>query len=197
MRKLKRIAVCLLAAMCMVCMCVPVTAEAKAKVAKVDKTMKYKGDKERFTLFGVTGSGKKVWRYKCGWNLATELNSVSYKVSGDSVYVIDGRTFVRLSLQKGKALAKKKNFFPEEDAPYSAAMYIDKKGYLYATGYYGDRIYKISPKGKLVWEKTVRSDCAWPTEIKASGNKMTIYYEGAGSPDVVINMKTGKIIKYI
>ena len=179
---------------CIICVCMPVSAQAKAKVTRVVLDKKYSNNYEICTLLGQTGDGKTVWKYKCGKNLATELTSVSFKQYGGYVYVIDGKKFLKLKLQTGKKAVVNKKAFGEGE--YSATMYIDGKGNLYASGYYSDTIYKISPKGKCLWKTKVKDACCWPYKMECSGNRLTVLYEGWGSPDVVLKTSNGKIIKY-
>ena len=177
---------------CIVCMSMPVSAQAKVTKVVLDK--KYSSNYEVCTLLGQTRDGKTVWKYKCGKNRATELTSVSFKQSGNYVYVIDGKSFLKLKLQTGKKAAVNKKAFAE--ATYSATMYIDGSGNLYASGYYSDMIYKLSPKGKRLWQTKVKESCYWPYKMKCSGNRLKVFYEGEGSPDVVLKTSNGKIIKY-
>lgn len=195
MKRLKKIAVIIVTMMSLVFVCMPVAAASKGKVDKVIKTTTYKNNKEQCTILGQTADGKVLWQYKCAKHPAAELSGVSFTTYKNYVYLTDGRTFVKLNKQSGKRLIKKKNIFPEIQG--SAKMYVDKKGSLYVTGYYNDTIYKISPKGKMVWSRRVKSECYWPIKIKYSKNKITVYYDGNNSPNVVINARNGKIIKYI
>ena len=194
MNKSKNLIAVLLLTVCTICACILVTAQAKEKVTGVVRSVEYKGNREYCTLFGLTEKGKKVWSYKCSEAPAAELFHVSYMIYVDDVYVIDGKDFIKLKLQNGKKVLTKKNAFSE--VPGGAVMTADKTGNLYATGYYSDLIFKISPKGKCLWKTKVKSDCYWPVKIRCSGNKLSIDYEGEGSPGVLINAKSGKIIKY-
>lgn len=194
MKSLKRVIAVLVIMLTLGLACMPAAAASKEKAAKISKTATYRNNKEQCTIWGKTAAGKVVWKYKCTKRRAAELSGVSFITYKNYVYLIDGRTFIKLNKQNGKKLLTKKNLFPEIQG--SAAMCVDKNGNLYVTGFYSDTIYKISPKGKMIWSRRVKNECYWPSKIKYSKNKLTVCYDGNNSPDVVINANSGRIIKY-
>ena len=149
MKNRKKFAALLIIALTLIFACVPAAAASKAKVAKVVKKTTYSHNKEQCTILGKTSAGKVVWKYKCTKHTATELSGVSFTTDKKYVYLIDGRTFIKLNQQTGKKVLKKKNLFPE--AQGSAVMCVDGSGNLYVTGFYSNTVYKVSPKAKLVW----------------------------------------------
>lgn len=179
--------------MCVLLGAVPVS--AKTTVSKVTCTRVDKNGRQYFVMYGKTSTGKKVWKYTSKTYTSTELNALSYKTVGNKVYIIEGRMLPVLNKQTGKALLKKNPFFAKNKS--GMVMYVDSAGNLYTTGYYERVIYKISPKGKVLWKKTVRSDCYWPYKMKISGNKLVVYYEGEGTHAAILYNQTGKTYQYI
>ncbi|HIQ98061.1 MAG TPA: PQQ-binding-like beta-propeller repeat protein [Candidatus Limivivens merdigallinarum] len=192
MRRVKKVLAVLLMVSCLLVS--GITVSARAAVTKVTDVNNYKNGKQSMVIYGKTRTGKNVWKYKSKSYTATELSAVSYKVWKNRVYIVEGKTLTILNKQTGKALLKRKRVFSQNMG--SAVMYIDKGGNLYTTGYYGDVIYKISPKGKVLWKRTVSSSCYWPTKIRISGNRLVVYYDGYRAPDAVLNKKSGKLINY-
>lgn len=194
MKSLKKVVVILVVMMNLVSSCMPAAAASKEKVANVTKKTTYSNRKEQCTIVGKSAAGKTIWKYKCAKHPAAELSGVSFTTYKNYVYLLDGRAFVKLDKQTGKKLLKKKNLFPETQG--SAVTCVDNQGNLYLTGYYSNTVYKVSPEGKLVWSRKVKSSCYWPSKIKYSKNKLTVSYDSNGSPKAVINAKNGKLIKY-
>ena len=159
--------------MCVFMFCMPVYA-GKA----VNVTMKSKGSpyvfQQYYILYGRDLSGKTVWKYKTSKQPFTELNSANYVVKGKSVFLIDNDTYIRIRKSDGKVLVKKK--LPS--AIWGAKLKVDSSNYLYAIGYYGSTLYKISSKGIIKWSHTFVSDYYWPYKISIMKNTVTVYFEG-------------------
>ena len=193
MKKKKLVLAALLFMICMLFGTVPVS--AKTTVTKVTCTRVNKNNRQYFVMYGKTNTGRQVWKYTSKTYTATELNALSYQVHGNRIYIIEGRNLILLNKQTGKKTLTRNALFKNNKS--GMVMYIDSAGNLYTTGYYERVIYKISSKGKLLWSKTVRSDCYWPYKMKISGNRLAVYYEGEGSPNVLLNKQTGKTIRYV
>lgn len=194
MKAFKTSAVSLLFLLCVTMACVTVQAKSSGKVTKVEKSTWYSDNMEYCTIEGKTSDGRTVWKYECAEHPATELSSVSYEVSKQNVYIIDGDAFIRLHKQTGKKRSEKKEAFPEMLG--SAAMFVDSSGNLYVTGYYGDTVYKVNKKGKQLWASKVAENCFWPDKITCTGKKIKVHYTGEGSQDVVFSARNGKIVSY-
>jgi hypothetical protein len=172
---------------------------AKAKVTNVDsKLCSYEKNDEYYQykiIYGKAKNGKTVWKYKTSKCLATELDSATWKVKGNSVYIIDDTTFIRLNKQTGKVVSKKKL-----DSSYdlwSASMYVDGDGNLYSIGYYGSKIVKCTKNGVVKWVKDIDENYYWPYKIELSGNKLTVFFDGDSNyQKIILNIKTGKILEY-
>ncbi len=192
MKAFKTGAVSLLFFLCVMMTCTAAQAKSSDKVTKVEKNTRYSDNMEYCTIVGKNSAGRTVWRYKCAGHPAAELSSVSYKVSKQNVYIIDGDTFIRLHKQTGKKRSKKKEAFPETLG--SAAMFVDGSGNLYAAGYYGDTVYKVNKKGKQLWASKTAENCFWPDEITRTKKGIKVHYTGEGSQDVVFDAENGEIL---
>ncbi len=193
MKVFKTGAISLLFLLCVIMSCTAVQAKSSDKVTKVTKSTRYSDNMEYCTIIGKNSNGKTVWKYKCAEHPATELSSVSYKVSKQNVYIIDGDTFIRLHKQTGKRRSKKKEAFPEILG--SAAIYVDSSGNLYATGYYGDTVYKVNKKGKQLWASKTAENCFWPDKITSTEKGIKVHYTGEDSQDVVFDAENGEILQ--
>jgi hypothetical protein len=174
--------------------------KSQASVSTVKSKWKYYKKNNRYyqsaVIYGKTKSGKTVWKYKTSRCLATELDSASWKVKGNSVYIIDNATFIRLNKQTGKVVSKKK--LDSSYSLWSATMYIDGDGNLYAIGYYGSEIIKCTKNGVVKWShRIINSNYYWPYKIKLSGKKLTVFFDGDSNyKKIILNTKNGKIISY-
>lgn len=194
MKGFKKMLVCLLiGVMCMVEFAPSVEAATK-KAVKVERLVKYNAKTGKIThiLTGKTSSGKKVWTYKCRPSYSCELDSMSYKVKGNYVYVIDDIYFVRIRLSDGKIM-NKKNHGQGNDL-WDAALLVDKNGNLYAIGEYSSTVHKFTKTGKILWSTKVPSDYYWPVSMKLTGNKLRIKFWPDESDPIYysLNAKTGK-----
>ena len=169
--------------------------KSSKKVVKIE-------DKEIFTknyyksyhvLTGVTANGTKVWKYKTAKNYVTELSSVGFKIVGKYVYVFDYGKFIKIKKDTGKVVFKKKNNVFKIGG---IVLNADAQGNAYAQGYYSDVVFKISPKGKVLWKTDMsKTGYYWPYKIKIGKNKIKVIYCGdTGSGTITYNKKTGKII---
>ena len=187
MRSRKLILLTLISTVILLFCAVPVLASQATTIEK-----KYDHSKNGYIstkLYGRDSAGNKVWTYKCKTVRPTELDSVSYVIKGKYAYVIDDNRFVRIRLRDGKIINKKK--LPE--SIWSAAMLVDKNGYLYAVGYYGKNVYKINKKGKVIWKSELPQNYDWPYKMKLSGKKLRIKFFAEWSPRYYyINTKSGK-----
>ncbi|MDO5702969.1 MAG: hypothetical protein Q4G47_06420, partial [Lachnospiraceae bacterium] len=109
--------------------------------------------------------------------------------NGKFVYVIDANKYIRLRLADGKVTLKKK--LPTN--MYSATMAVDKKGSLYAIGYYGATLYKISSRGDIIWKHVFSADYYWPSKITLSGRKVVVAFDGDPKfAKAKVDARTGK-----
>lgn len=175
----------------------PLTGHAKTTVSKVtSKRYNYRTNDNYYqysVICGKTKKGKTVWKYTTSKCIATELDSASWKVKGNYVYVIDNTTFLRLNKQNGKVVSKKK--FKSSFSLWGATMYVDGSGNLYAIGYYGQHLIKFTSKGTVKWTRKIKNSYYWPYKITSSGRKLTVYFDGNGRK-AAIDTKTGKISSY-
>lgn len=154
------------------------SAEA-ADAVKVQHKQKYADGKQYGVIKGLDSSGKTVWTYKTSKQEATELDSTSVITKGSFVYIIDNKSYIRLKKSTGKVAVKKN--LKISDSTWSAALQVDSDKNLYAIGYYGSTLYKISKDGKLLWKHAFPTEYYWPTKIKVSGGKVTVSFDGDGN----------------
>lgn len=67
-------------------------------------------------------------------------------MKGSSVYIIDDKTFVRLSKQTGKVLAKKSSKYLDG---WMGAMAVDNNGNSYSIGKYATYLVKVNKAGTV------------------------------------------------
>lgn len=166
------------------------------KVVKVKIEGKYGNYKQWHIISGVDKSGKTIWKYRTKKYVATELDATTCKVYKNSVIIFENGKFRKLDKQTGKVIIKgKKTIIPA----YSITFTCDKNGNIYAAGYYDNSVYKISPKGKVLWKTNVqKTEKYWPYKLKFSNGKLKVWYDGSLSPGYIIfKGKNGKIIKNV
>ena len=176
----------------------PVQAKKRTASTVTSKTS-YKNDKEFMTVRGLDKQKKVVWKYVTSKYPATELAQTKCVVRKNRVYVFENSKVMALRKKDGKCL-----WTSSPISPAGHVIRFDEDNNLYVTGYYDTTIYKVSPKGKILWKKSIsRTGNYWPYKITISGNKVTILYE-MNSKDsssqkkhkVILNVKNGKLIKY-
>ena len=167
-----------------------------ATVTKVKRKQTYSGGFEYNTISGYTSSNKKVWSLKLKKVSATQVSQVNAKMRGNYLYVTWGRHFYRLNVQTGKVMVTKKKLF--KYTPGGAAMYIDASGNLYIVGYLSRDLYKVSPKGKILWKKSLDNSLCWPYKIQQKGDNIQLTFEAEWSHrKAQFRMKDGEFVKYI
>jgi hypothetical protein len=195
-RKLRPALIVCLAIMLAMAMSMPLTAAASSKVAKV-KFSRTKGDTEQMVVKGVTKSNRVVWKYTSKKYAATELLRTQCKVRGKKVYIFDGSTLRILSKATGKRLHTVKNL-----TMAGHAIGFDTRSNIYVTGYYDTVLYKVSPKGKVLWKADYESTGKyWAYKIKATSSRVTVtcdandsYPGGQGPYYVVFSASNGAIL---
>lgn len=170
-----------------------------ATVTKVTHTVKtYQGSgkgfnwKQYMLISGKTNSGKTVWTYKTKTCVAAGGRSATLQVKGSSVYIIDDKTFVRLSKQTGKVLAKKSSKYLYG---WMGAMAVDSKGNSYSIGKYATYLVKVDKSGNVKWKCNMNAYCGYEfaDKVSLSGNKVTVRF-GSNTKKVTVNASTGKVI---
>lgn len=168
--------------------------KSSKKVVKIQDDMVCVEDYKHFhVLTGITEDGTKVWEYKTKKVVSTELESIAYKIVGNYVYVFEYGNFTKLKKDTGKVVVKKKNkVFKVAGVTFNT----DKNGNAYAQGYYSDVIFKVSPKGKVLWKKNMsKTGYYWAYKIKVGKKNIKVVYGGElGSGTITYNKKNGKII---
>ena len=175
---------------------------ATPKVVKVEMKVFYYDSqyKECYKLYGKTKSGKTVWTYKTKKYNSTEISYISWKKWKNQVVIFENGYLIKLNLQNGKRILKTKK--PLDDGGYQCFC-IDRKGNIYVQGWYGGNVYKISPKGKVIWKKDVskKYELLWPEKITIKNGKVKVKCSrviGSEIDDghyVLLNAKNGKILK--
>jgi hypothetical protein len=194
--KLKPALIVCLAIMLTVVMSMPLTAAASSKVVKV-KVTRTKGSVEQMVVKGLTRSNKVVWKYTSKKYAATELLRTKCIVRGTRVYIFDSTTLRILSKASGKRLYTTKHL-----TMASHAVGFDKHSNIYVTGYYDTVLYKVSPKGKLLWKTNYdKTGKYWAYKIKATTSRVTVIcgandkYPGESGPyKVVFSASKGAIL---
>ena len=168
--------------------------KSSKKVVKIkDKGICLKNAKGYHILTGITADGTKVWKYKTKKVTFTELDDIAYKIVGNYVYLFEYGNFVKIKKDTGKVVVKKKNkVFKVGGVTFNT----DKKGNAYAQGYYSNVVFKVSPKGKVLWKKDIsKTGYYWAYKIKIGKNAIKVVYCGdSGSGTITYSQKNGKII---
>lgn len=179
------------------CVIIPTKTSSAASVSKVTCQYKYSSYKQYAIISGKTSSGKTVWKYTSAKYPATELDAVTMKTKGNSVYILEGRKYIRLGKNTGRVLANR-TVLPATESWGSPAMAISNSGNLYAIGYYDSVVYRISSSGKVIWKRNINySDCYWPYKITLSPGKVNVFFDPPvnGKRVVVLKASNGKILK--
>lgn len=116
------------------------------KVVEVKNDVKCEGTKEWSIISGIDKNGKTVWKYRTKKYEAAQLNATTCGTYKNTVIIFEKGKLRKLNKQTGKVLYKGK----KEIIPAGGINFIcDKKGSIYATGYFDSDVYKFSPKGKF------------------------------------------------
>ena len=173
-----------------------VEAATVTKVTHVVKTYQTSGFPKQYTLItGKTSSGKTVQTYKTKACATAGGRSATLQVKGSSVYIVDDKTFVRLSKQTGKVLAKKSSKYLYG---WMGAMAVDNNGNSYSMGKYATYLVKVNKSGTVKWKCNMNAYNGYDfaDKVTVSGNKVTVRFGYAGGK-VVVNASTGKVMQYI
>ena len=174
------------------------TTYAKEKVTKVTYTTKMKNDKECMIVKGLSSKKKTIWSYKTPYRVLAQCSTFKCIVKKNRVYVFDYLRLLILNKSNGKRLYTVKN--TPERGHFAT---VTNKYNCYEIGYIGNnsgRLYKISPKGKIIYEsaKISKYSYGWPTSIKVSGKYVYVgCYKFNGQPKPVtikFNEKNGKFL---
>lgn len=177
------------------CVIAPSRTSSAATVSKVTCQYKYASSKQYAIISGKTSSGKTVWKYTSAKYPATELDAVGMKTKGNSVYILEGRKYIRLGKNTGRLLAKT-TVLPSNDRWGSPVMTVSSSGSLYTIGYYDSTVYRISNAGKVIWKRDISSPYYWPYKITLSPGKVTVSYDPpTGKRTAILNASNGKVIK--
>ncbi len=197
-RKLKTLLTLLFVVLTLTMMTAPVqAAQKKAVKITTDKKRTTGNKKEYWIIKGLDSKNKVVWRYKTkkfGLMQCTFLGCTRNK---DKVYILENHKLTVRRLKDGKILWSLSNLIP-----YGHVFSFDKSGNFYLTGAMEDDVYKISPKGKILWKSNVaKTRNYWPCKFSFSQNKVTVFYSGDMDANyhfhhVIFSIKTGRILKY-
>lgn len=196
MKRIKFVLVLCLAVILATVMSMPMIASASSKATKVKYT-RTKGSTEQMIVKGLTSSNKLVWKYTSKKYSAVELHKTKCVVRGKKVYIFDSTTLKILSKATGKRLHTTKHL-----TMAGHVVGFDASGNMYVTGYYDTVLYKISPKGKVLWKTDYQSTGKyWAHKIKASSTKATVTCDASDSDPgaqgpfyAVFSASDGKII---
>lgn len=167
--KYKSVLVVCLAVMLSAVMLMPVTASASSKAKKV-KFWKTEGSSEQLVVKGLNRHNKVVWRYVSDKYPATELAMTKCIVRGKKVYIFDGSALRILSKATGRRM-----HVVSEITPAGHAAGFDAHGNIYVTGYYDTVLYKISPKGRILWKSDYQSKGKyWAYKIKVIPTRVIV-----------------------
>lgn len=174
------------------------TTYAKEKVTKVTYTTKTKNYKECMIVKGLSSKKKVLWSYKTPYRILAQCSTFKCIVKKNRVYVFDYLRLLILNKNNGKRLYTVKN---TPECGHFAT--VTNKYNCYEIGYIGKnsgRLYKISPKGKIIYKsaKISKYSYGWPTSIKVSGKYVYVgCYKFNGQPKPVtikFNEKSGKFL---
>ena len=177
-------------------MLMPVTADAAAKAVKVKVTTK-RVQNEQMTVRGLTKSNKVVWKYTTKKYPAVELSRTKCKVHGSRVYIFEGT-----SLRVVKKSTGRKISVTEIQVNGGHVVGFDSSKNVYVTGYYATKLYKISPKGDVLWMTDYQSTGKyWAHKITVTDSAVTLLCEASdsnpgtsGNYKAVFSPDTGAVI---
>lgn len=172
---------------------------AGGKATKVKATRIHGQSTEYMMIRGINAKKKTVWKYKTKTCPATQLTQTKCVVRKNRVYIFEGSTLRVVKKSNGKKLWIRKNI-----TLAGHMLTFDSKNNLYIIGYYEDTVYKISSKGKILWQTDIsETGNIWPYKLKCKNNKLVIYFENneknwdsSGNHVVKLSKKTGKLLNY-
>lgn len=175
---------------------------AKPKVTKVKMKEFYNNDtgKAYYKFYGKTKKGKTAWVYKTKRYDAFHLSAVSWKVHKNTVVIFETGKLVKLNKQTGKCTFKAKKPFVEEG--YGLVIGFDNKDCMYVHSFFHSEVYKLSPKGKVLWKKDICKNYDYEEVSSIAVKKGKVKVKCSRVVDdaledghyVVLNAKNGKIL---
>lgn len=195
LKKFKPALVLCLAVMLACVMSTPMIASAAAKAVKV-KATRTSGSTEQMTVKGLTKSNKVVWKYTTKKYSAVELNRTKCKVHGTKVYIFDGSSLRIVKKSTGAKVSVTKDI-----TSAGHVVGFDASGNIYVTGYYDTVLYKIAPKGGMLWKSDYsNTGKEWAKKITATATTVTVTCDSSdsnpgesGNYKVVFSADTGII----
>lgn len=174
--KLFLLSVFLLSSFCIISQNNQTDIYAKAKAVKVKSSYKRKKNgNSHLVITGYTKKNKKVWSHTAKSHEGYQISAACYKKRKNKVYFFDGKKLKIYRLSNGKKIRQIKTPIA---AGHNCAF--DSKNNMYLTGYLYDDVYKIDPKGKILWKASVKEfgvGDAYGTSYKKG--IVTVYYESS------------------
>ena len=149
---------------------------AKAKAVKVKTSYKRKKNGNSYMVItGYTKKNKKVWSHTATSYTIAQAEAATYKKRKNKVYFFDRKKLKIYRLSNGKKIRQIK-------IPIGAGhdCAFDSKNNMYLTGYLYDDIYKIDPRGKILWKSSFKElgvGDAYGTSYKKG--IVTVYFESS------------------
>jgi len=196
LKKFRMALVFSLAVMMMCFMSVPAFAGSSGKAVKVRVSITSLNRSEQMTVTGLNRSKKAVWKYTTKKYPHAQIDRTLCKVRGNKVYIFDGSKLRIVKKSTGKKIGTIKDI-----TMGGHVVGFDKKGNLYVTGFLNTVLYKISPKGRLLWKTDYYSTGKyWAYKIIASSTSVTVVCDASdsnpgesGNYKVVFSAASGKI----
>ena len=157
-----------------------------------------RGIRQKATICGKNKLGKVIWKYNTSVRMLTELDEFEVFVNGKYAYIFDYTTLIKVRIRDGKKIWKTKKIIPAQ-----RTVCFDSKGNIYMSGFYDNRVYKVSSKGKIVWKTNFKkTSLFWPYKMKYNKGTIKVYCDASLKDESIhhflyINASNGKIKKYI
>lgn len=176
---------------------------AKLKVTKVTMKEFYNNDtgKAFYKFYGKTKKGKTVWVYKTKKYDAFHMSAVSWKLHKNKVVIFEKGKLVKLNKQTGKCIFKAKKPFVKDG--YGLVIGFDSKECIYVHSFFHSEVYKLTPKGKVIWKKDICKNYDYGDVASITVKNGKVKVKCARVVDdafeyghyVILSAKTGKILE--